>query len=195
MPDKLHTTKDFGGPGEQNSIVSIFTPPPPFLRHGPDTITHHQIPPHMHHVWFKWSKASYSGEKWRCYRCGTNKQTTSKGSDTQLLICEAIWYCACSANNLTECKFKQRMQHMRGWPCPYKTRLFINTPGVNWMNMWIYELFYGLLQVLREQTQHLQDKWLNQGCYFSAQVTSFLLVSLPAGSCPPEKCKRFKSHQ
>ena len=26
-------------------------------------------------VWFVWSKTSYSGVKWRCYRCGTDKQT------------------------------------------------------------------------------------------------------------------------
>ena len=24
-------------------------------------------------VWFVWSKASYSGDKWRCYRCGTGR--------------------------------------------------------------------------------------------------------------------------
>ena len=23
-------------------------------------------------VWFVWSKTSYSGDKWRCYRCGTD---------------------------------------------------------------------------------------------------------------------------
>ena len=29
-------------------------------------------------IWFVWSKTSYCGDKWRCYRCGTNKQRTLK---------------------------------------------------------------------------------------------------------------------
>ena len=30
-------------------------------------------------IWFVWSKTSYCGDKWRCYRCGTNnKQQTLK---------------------------------------------------------------------------------------------------------------------
>ena len=39
-----------------------------------------QTPPHMHHVWFVWSKTSYSGDKWRCYQCGrTNDQQANIG--------------------------------------------------------------------------------------------------------------------
>ena len=49
---------------------------------------HHQIPPHMHHVWFVWSKTSHCGDKWRCHRCGTG-QTTSKDRGALLLICES----------------------------------------------------------------------------------------------------------
>ena len=68
--------------------------PPDTIRQGPDTTTHHQIPPHMHNVWLVWSKTSYSGDKWRCYKCGTNEQTnkqmTSKDSATQHLICEPL---------------------------------------------------------------------------------------------------------
>ena len=45
-------------------------------------------------VWFVWSKTSYSGDKWRCHRCGTDgrtdEQTTSKDRATQLLICEPL---------------------------------------------------------------------------------------------------------
>ena len=45
----------------------------------------------LENVWFVWSKSSYSGEKWRCYRCGrTDDQTTSKYRATQLLICEKL---------------------------------------------------------------------------------------------------------
>ena len=39
-------------------------------------------------VWFVWSKASYSGDKWRCHRCGTGR--TSEYRTTQLLICEKL---------------------------------------------------------------------------------------------------------
>ena len=43
-------------------------------------------------VWFVWSKASYSGDKWRCYRCGTGRtdRRTSEYRATQLLICEKL---------------------------------------------------------------------------------------------------------
>ena len=40
-------------------------------------------------IWFVWSKTSYSGDKWRCYRCGTG-QTTSEDRATQLLIWETL---------------------------------------------------------------------------------------------------------
>ena len=30
-------------------------------------------------VWLVWSKTSYSGDKWRCHRCGTNKQQVKIG--------------------------------------------------------------------------------------------------------------------
>ena len=63
-------------------------------RHHQTWSRHHQTPPHMHHVWFVWSKTSYSGDKWRCHRCGTdgrtNERTTSKDRATQLLICEPL---------------------------------------------------------------------------------------------------------
>ena len=55
---------------------------PDTTRHAPDTTRHHQtwskhhqIPQDMHHVWFVWSKTSYSGDKWRCHRCGTDGRT------------------------------------------------------------------------------------------------------------------------
>ena len=34
-------------------------------------------------IWFVWSKTSDSGDKWRCHRCGTNKQTNSEDRATQ----------------------------------------------------------------------------------------------------------------
>ena len=40
-------------------------------------------------IWFVWSKTSHSGDKWRCYRCGTG-QTTSEDRATQLLIWETL---------------------------------------------------------------------------------------------------------
>ena len=63
---------------------------PDTIRHGPDTTRHHQMPPHMHNVWFVWSKTSYSGDKWRFHRCGVAQTTTSKDRATQLLICEQL---------------------------------------------------------------------------------------------------------
>ena len=64
--------------------------PPDTIRHGPDTTTHHQIPPHMHNVWLLLSKTSYSRDKWRCHRCGTDERTISEDRATQLLICEPL---------------------------------------------------------------------------------------------------------
>ena len=29
-------------------------------------------------IWFVWSKASYSGDKWRCHRCGTDGRTNER---------------------------------------------------------------------------------------------------------------------
>ena len=29
-------------------------------------------------IWFVWSETSYSGDKWRCYRCGTNNKRPNK---------------------------------------------------------------------------------------------------------------------
>ena len=29
-------------------------------------------------VWFVWSKTSYSGDKWRCHRCGTDGRTDGR---------------------------------------------------------------------------------------------------------------------
>ena len=60
-----------------------------------------QTPPHMHQVWFVWSKTSYSGDKWRCHRCGTDKQTTSKDRATQLLICEPLSFAIIQTNYQT----------------------------------------------------------------------------------------------
>ena len=34
-------------------------------------------------VWFAWSNSSYSGDKWRCHRCGTNDERTREDSATQ----------------------------------------------------------------------------------------------------------------
>ena len=34
-------------------------------------------------VWFVWSKTSYSGDKWRCYRCGTDDDRTREDRATQ----------------------------------------------------------------------------------------------------------------
>ena len=36
-------------------------------------------------VWFIWSKTSYSEDKWRCHRCGTNKQTNKQQGKIGLL--------------------------------------------------------------------------------------------------------------
>ena len=30
-------------------------------------------------IWFVWSRTSYGGDKWRCYRCGTYRQTNKQG--------------------------------------------------------------------------------------------------------------------
>ena len=42
-------------------------PPQYKLQTPPDMV---QTPPHMHHVWFVWSKTSYSGDKRKCHQCG-----------------------------------------------------------------------------------------------------------------------------
>ena len=34
-------------------------------------------------IWFVWSKTSDSGDKWRCYRCGTTEQTNSEDRATK----------------------------------------------------------------------------------------------------------------
>ena len=39
------------------------------------TMTHFQDNILTENIWFAWSKTSYSGDKRRCYRCGTTKQT------------------------------------------------------------------------------------------------------------------------
>ena len=45
-------------------------------------------------LWFVWSKTSYSGDKWRCYRCGTRED-----SATQLLICVKLSLAICTSGN------------------------------------------------------------------------------------------------
>ena len=40
-------------------------------------LTHCQDHILTENIWFVWSRTSYSGDKWRCYRCGTDEQTTN----------------------------------------------------------------------------------------------------------------------
>ena len=32
----------------------------------------------LENIWCVWSKTSYSGDKWRCYRCGTDERTNDE---------------------------------------------------------------------------------------------------------------------
>ena len=41
-------------------------------------LTHCQDHILTENIWFVWSRTSYSGDKWRCYRCGTTNERTNK---------------------------------------------------------------------------------------------------------------------
>ena len=53
------------------------------------TMTHCQDHILSENIWFLWSKTSYSGDKWRCHRGGTDGWAR-KDSATQLLICALL---------------------------------------------------------------------------------------------------------
>ena len=48
-------------------------------------LTHCQDRILTENIWFVWSRTSYSGDKWRCYRCGTDEQTTNEQGKIVLL--------------------------------------------------------------------------------------------------------------
>ena len=47
----------------------------------------------IENIWFVWSKISYCGDKWRCYRCGTNEQQqrTSEDRANQHWLANGCW--------------------------------------------------------------------------------------------------------
>ena len=48
-------------------------------------LTHCQDHTLTENIWFVWSRTSYSGDKWRCHRCGTDGRTTNKQGKIGLL--------------------------------------------------------------------------------------------------------------
>ena len=62
-------------------------------------LTHCQDHILTENIWFVWSRTSYSGDKGRCYRCGTDVRTDDEQGKIELL---SLWMLDAEFRNLLE---------------------------------------------------------------------------------------------